>query len=299
MAPRLDPTGTPRVEVMIAASDQLTDAISALRALGGRTDVGDHVHGARKSLRRFRSTLRLVRPALGEDAYARAATPTRDLGRRLSVPRDADVMARTVRSLIGESSGEPSRDAVAGALEDRWEVERDAVVADDWFAAVAPKELFAVHDEIGDWKLGGLEWTTLLEGVVRSYRRGQDAFRVARRRGTPEAVHEARKRTKDLRYQLELLRDLWEPMVAGQAAGARELTDTIGALRDLVLLRAFLAGGDLESLAVVGLTGEIDVRKAKLHDRAMELGARLYAEKPAAMERRMLAYEPRVAILVT
>jgi CHAD domain-containing protein len=299
MAHRLDPTGTPRVEVMIAATDQLTDAISALRAIGGRTDVGEHVHGARKSLRRFRSTLRLVRPALGTDAYARAATPTRDLGRRLSVPRDADVMAKTVRSLIDESSGEPSRDAIAEELAARWEVERDAVVADGWFATVAPTTLVAVHDEIGDWKLGGLEWMSLLEGVVRSYRRGRDAFEVARRRGTPEAVHEARKRTKDLRYQLELLRDLWEPMIAGQATGARELTDTIGTLRDLVLLRGILADGDLDPLGVVALTGEIDVRMATLHDRAMEIGSRLYAEKPAAMERRMLAYEPRGGVLVS
>lgn len=299
MAHRLDPTGTPRVEVMVVASDQLTDAISSLRAVGGGTDVGQHVHAARKSLRRFRSTLRLVRPALGERAYGRAATPTRDLGRRLSVPRDADVMAKTVRSLIDAAPGAPSMEAVARELSARWEAEREVIVADSWLISAAPKTLFTIHHELGDWKLGALEWAALLEGVVRSYRRARNAFGVARQRGTPEALHEARKRAKDLRHQLELLRDVWEPMMTGQATGARELTETIGALRDLDLLRATLAGGDVDPLGAAALEVDVDAQAAPLHDRVIAIGTRLYAETPAAMERRVLAYEPRGRALVT
>jgi CHAD domain-containing protein len=298
MAERLDPTGTPRDEVVGAASEQLADAIVALRAVAGRTDVGEHVHVARKRLRRFRSTLRLIRPALGTHAYDRAATPTRDLGRRLSIPRDADVLAKTVRSLIDAAPGEPSREAVAAELAGRWEVVRDAIVDDVELTSDAPTTLSSIRDEVHDWELGDLEWTTLLQGVVRSYRRGRDAFDRARRRGTPEPVHEARKRAKDLRYQLELLRDVWEPMMRGQAAGARDLTETIGTLRDLDLLRGVLAAGDLDPLGAAALAADVEARMAPLHDRVIGIGTRLYAEKPGAMERRILAYEPRDEILV-
>lgn len=299
MAYRLDPTGTPRDELVAAASEQLTEAISSLRAVGGGTDVGEHVHAARKRLRRFRSTLRLVRPALGRQAYDRAATPTRDLGRRLSIPRDADVLAKTVRSLIDDSPGEPSREAIARELAVRWEAVCDAIVDDAGLTSAAPATLSVINEEVEDWQLGDLAWTTLLQGVVRSYRRGRDAFELARRRGSPERVHEARKRAKDLRYQLELLRDVWTPMMSGQADGARELTETIGTLRDLDLLRGVLAAGDLDPHGAAVLAADVDARMAPLHDRVIGIGTRLYAEKPGAMERRILAYEPRGEILVT
>ena len=80
-------------------------------ALGELT--GDHrgardeaVHEARKSLKKVRAVLRLVRPVVGEKGYRRENTCFRDAGRPLSVARDAQILVQTVEQLIGQVANE-------------------------------------------------------------------------------------------------------------------------------------------------------------------------------------------------
>ena len=206
MAYRLDASGSPPDEIRVAARDQLEVAMAGLRAAADRRDPGEEIHTARKSLRRFRATLRLIRPHLGGHDYRHAARPARALGRRLSSPRDADVMARTLRGLIDDvsSRSEPA-EAVAHALEERRRSEWEALSADAWLSRGAPASLTAIEEQVDGWALDGLDWRSLLDGVARSYRRARKASTAAQRAGSSEALHEARKRAKDLRYELDLL----------------------------------------------------------------------------------------------
>ena len=57
---------------------------------------------------------------------------------------------------------------------------------------------------------------------------------------TVPRLHEWRKRTKDLRYALELLEPLWPDVMEAFAAEVDDLADLLGEDHDLALLEAFV-----------------------------------------------------------
>lgn len=68
-------------------------------------------------------------------------------------------------------------------------------------------------------------------GLERSYRRGRDGFRSLGDEPSAFALHEWRKRVKDLWYQLRLLPPVWPAVLKGPGAAAAELADLSDALR--------------------------------------------------------------------
>lgn len=85
-----------------------------------------------------------------------------------------------------------------------------------------------------------------------------------------------------------LLPPICGPAVEGQAKDAHRLADLLGDDHDLGVLRQALVSGHIDAAvdldAVVRL---IDHRRAELQSEAVQLGARVYAEKPKAFARRM------------
>src|SRR5690349_17569591 len=59
----------------------------------------DTVHEVRKSLKRLRALLRLLRHSLGRDEYRRENLALRDAARPLAVVRDAKVFVGTIQGL--------------------------------------------------------------------------------------------------------------------------------------------------------------------------------------------------------
>jgi hypothetical protein len=132
-------------------------------------------------------------------------------------------------------------------------------------------------------------WVLLAGGLERGYRRGRRRLRAIRADRGDEAVHEWRKRVKDLAYQLRLLRESWPPIVGGLAGQAARLAELLGDHHDLTVLAGELDTPDRgrEAASVLELA---ERRQGELLDEAIPLGAALYADKPTAFERRMHAY---------
>ena len=99
-----------------------------------------------------------------------------------------------------------------------------------------------------------------------------------------EALHEWRKRVKDLWHHHTLLCSLW-PAVREAAAGeAHALSDRLGDDHDLAMLAAWVeenADPGAEFFEAVA------VRRSRLQAEAVALGARVYAEKPKAFTARL------------
>jgi CHAD domain-containing protein len=174
----------------------------------------------------------------------------------LSAFRDADVTARTVRSIVAEAA-DPLVSEYVDPIVLELESRRDASWGDRGSARpVVAESLASLGDlsrRVDAWSLTGLEWPDLANGIDRTYRRGRRAWRqveLADEDVQPEAFHEARKRTKDLRYQLELFRDAWPPVLSGSAEGAGQLADLSGEMQDLHVTRTTLL-----SARGVGSTG--------------------------------------------
>jgi CHAD domain-containing protein len=276
------------------AAEELDDARKG-------SDFATSVHAARKDLKKLRGVLKLVRGELGEKVYRTENRRYRDAGRRLAQSRDAEVKTETLGALRERFDEELPPD-----LADAWvaalERERDEIaesVSDDGANSQIAESMAAIkagQEEISTWPLENDSWELVEAGLLRSYRRGRRAMKRTRSDPVAENVHEWRKRTKDLWYQLRILRNTWPPVISEMAEQAHELADLLGDHHDLAVLAEDLtareSGGDRDAARDL-----IDRRQDELLKCAFEVGERLFAEKPKAFETRFesywLAWRPR------
>jgi CHAD domain-containing protein len=266
-------------------------AIEELDVESGAEDLADSIHAARKDLKKLRAVVRLVRSELGDDLYRAENGRYRDAGRRLGRSRDAEVKVETLNSLrerYGQDlllatwliALEGERDEVAGQVSGE---QRKSALGEARTAVAGGVE------EIPRWPLDDDSWQLVETGLLSSYRRGRRAMKSVCVEPTGENVHEWRKRAKDLWYQLRILRDAWRPVLAGTADQAHQLAELLGEHHDLAVLAEDLSGrelaGDREAV-----TDAIERRQEELIEEAVDVGTRLFAEKPKAFGRRLESY---------
>jgi CHAD domain-containing protein len=268
-------------------------ADKAVEELGGGGDLADSIHSGRKNLKKLRSALRLVRGELSDDFYRAENRRYRDAGRLLAQSRDAEVKVETLRSLrerFGEELPRDLADAWLAALErERDEIAGKAASEGGSRVAEARAAIAAGRAAIDDWPLRDDSWQLVEDGLLRSYRRGRRAMNRTRKNPSAENVHEWRKRTKDLWYQLRILRDACKPVLGETADQAHGLADLLGDHHDLAVLVEDLASRELPGDRDAVRTA-IDRRQDELLAGAFDTGARLFAEKPKAFGRRLESY---------
>jgi CHAD domain-containing protein len=273
------------------AREQLDRAIGALTERVSDDPV-EAVHDARKALKQERSLLRLARAAMPAGQRRRENDALRHAARMLSTARDAEVMLQAVDELSHRFTGQVPQttfDAIRHELESERDAARRRLVESGLTGAVAD-ELRAVRTRVDEWSLRRGGWQALEPGLDRGYRRARSAFGRARDQRTPDCLHEWRKRTEDLWYHLRLLKPLSPAIVGGQADEAHALSDLLGDDHDLALLRNKLHGATGVAVDVDAVIELIDHRRGQLQVEAMQVGERLYAEKPKAFGRRMRRY---------
>ena len=272
------------------AHERTQDAVDRLR--DPDADPVEAVHESRKDLKKLRAALKLVRPELGEAAYDRENSRYRAAGRELSDARDAQVRAETVDALAKRFADDPPPGG--------WWTVRALIVGD---GEVSEAELAAVRERVaaevdrGDaavdsWELDDAGFALLRRGLKRAYARGRKRYLQAREDPGDEALHEFRKRSKDLWYHLRLIREAWPEVLQSAADEAHELSDRLGDDHDLVVLTEYLTndGPALTSAQLEHLRGQIEARRAELQGEAFAYAERLYAEKPKRFVARIGAY---------
>ncbi len=266
-------------EELLGAETALTRDLEADRV--------EAVHTARKSIKKERSLLRLVRGSLDPGARRHENAALRDAARTLAGARDAAVMTETLDALAERYVGQLPHHAFT-ALHDRLEEGAGDRGPSRSEVSGAASELAAARARLDGQALQHRGWDALEPGLRRGYRRGRKAFALVRDAPSAENLHAWRKRVKDLWYHLRLLTPACGPAVRGQAKDAHALADLLGDDHDLAVLRQTLiglAGGVAVDLdAVLGL---IDHRRRVLQAQAVALGERVYAERPKAFVRRV------------
>jgi CHAD domain-containing protein len=245
---------------------------SAIEELEGSNP---NVHGARKQLKRARATLRLLRPALGDELYGRENVAARDAARPLSDARDHQVLNETLDGLredLGSSASSlriaplPAHELPAKRLtEIKGALKRSMTRARAW-----PPEAEG--------------WDCIATGLSDTYRRARRALRHARADRATDDLHEWRKQTKYLWHQLQILTPLATGPIGELADEFHHLADYLGDEHDLAVLRERVAAPALKTL--------IDRRRQELQDKALTLGERLYSDKSKAFVHRMQTVWP-------
>jgi CYTH domain-containing protein/CHAD domain-containing protein len=270
---------------------RLEKATERLREAGEDGDaLAEAVHGARKDLKKARAALRLVRDELGEKAFKRENHALRDAARLLSASRDAEVKLATLDALV-EGSGDAPPGAAA-LWREALVADRDRIVGEE--GAPVDDAVAAIDEVAGrapEWRIRHDGWKLLGPGLDTAYSEGREAFAALADSPGFEAVHDLRKRGKDLWYQVRLLRDAWEPVLDATAEEIHDFTDLLGDHHDLAVLAEDLAGREqVDPAQRETLKALIEARQSTLLGEARSAGGRIYAEKPKAFGRRLRAY---------
>jgi CHAD domain-containing protein len=267
------------------AAGRIEHAVEELR---GKTDDGpeEAVHEARKDMKKLRALLRLVRDEIGDETYRVENATFRDAARRLSSVRDADVMLATLDSLDDQGDvGVALRSAIE---EHRASLETGGGGRDDAARDVIDR-LEDARKRLDEWPLEHDGFEAVEQGLRRVYKRGRRELGAAEGDPTSEALHEWRKRTKDLWYHLQILRPSWSSVLKPLSDEAHLLSEQLGNDHDLAVLQGF-AHERLKGLDLEPFDQAVEGRRAELQAEALALGRRLYAEPAAAFTRRMRRY---------
>lgn len=271
------------------AAGRAEQAIERLRGIGsGEVDQAHAVHGARKDTKKLRTVLRLLRDELPEDVYEQEMRCYREAARLLSTVRDAEVKLETLDELAGRSEGLP--DEAVEAWRRILDRDREAAVNTGSDPGAAIERLEGGLARIEGWRLEGDSWGMIEGGLRRAYRRGRQAMRTAEADPSETRFHQWRKRAKDLWYALQLVSGAWSETLDPFAAEAHRLSDLLGDHHDLAVLRADLRERRLGEEETQLLEAAIEARQSGLAREALDLGRRLYAERPKAFGRRLRRY---------
>jgi CHAD domain-containing protein len=225
----------------------------------------EDVHGARKRFKETRALLRLIREPLGEQ-FAIENAWFRDAGRDLAAVRDADAMLEALEKL---ELPRGVRTKVKRALKKtRTHAPIDGLIANTLEQLVIAQARIALWSPMED------SFDTITAGLQRTYRDGRRAMKAAQ---SPEALHEWRKFVKTHWYHVQLLRDVWQPLMKAHANVLDELSHALGDHHDLHVLGEHAPA----------LLDAIAARQQELEKQAFALGARIYAERPSAFVTRM------------
>lgn len=262
----------------------------ALEWLGGADRAFDtRVHEARKHLKRLRALLEFAEAALDRKAFdaemraARAAAAAlAEVRGRAALLGCLDDLVERDPALLGAAGLSRVQDRLASKDE---ELDPEASVAD------AFDILTRARSRVAKLELReGADWAALETGFRRTYRRARRAYARAVENADAETLHAFRTPEKRHFYQVELLESLWEGPLRAHRQELSRLGELLGDHHDLCLLLDELGRHpelDAERTAVAALA---ERRLQKLEREALNLGARLFAEKPRAIARRFGVY---------
>lgn len=280
-------------EIRRVAIELIDDTLEQM----AREDVDPHtvVHEVRKDCKKIRSLLRIVRPQFPA-TYRKENRNFRDAVAGLSDLRDAEAVIECYDALVAHFENEVDR-AELGPIRAALTRNKTKAEADAGDPGVRLGEfrdsMLAARSRVKKWQLADKDFAAIGPGLTKTYRSARKAMRQACAQPTVEALHEWRKRSKDLRYHSHLLQNTWKPVVKAWRLQVRELSDYLGDDHDLAVLRERLesgAAGSPDSRRVQVVLGLIDRRSVELRARSRTLGQRIYAEKPKAFRARMRSY---------
>lgn len=275
------------------AVEQIDRAVATLESTDTEPKDGTAVHVARKSIKRLRALLRLVRPALGEPVFTRENAELRDTAAVLSHARDTQILLETVARLDAHYAEAPHaglkklHHAIAARhIENDRSAESEARLE-----AVA--RLGRARNRFTRLKLDPDGFDAVRMGLEQSFRRGRKAFDHAYAEPSDETFHEWRKGVQQHWRHMALLSRAWPAMAEARVAAARRLSDILGDDHDLTVLQQ-----RLEALAPPSLSARdrrailklAATRQDELRTLARPIGERLFADGARDFSRRVALY---------
>ncbi len=221
----------------------------AVDLLGSAENIDGAIHETRKSMKRVRALLKLLRPGLSASDYKRENRRYRDIGRLLAGVRDQAVLMATAQMLSKESSGKERAACDAFVLQlirqgkgdapDR----KSAMVDDargerDLRVREALAALQGAAKSLGNLRFKEDSFAVVRRGIERSYRDARNGMKQAFGSGADEDFHLWRMAVQAHWRHMLLITGAWPELFAARAQLAKEISDLLGLDHDLFVLIA-------------------------------------------------------------
>ncbi|MBL9213372.1 MAG: CHAD domain-containing protein [Opitutaceae bacterium] len=292
MAFRLDPGRALGPEVLRVIRHQLAAAIAG--AQDTELAAAERAHRARVACKRTRAAIGLIRncdPA----RWKPESKALRRAARAVAAIRESGVLLETLNGL-DEQWGDKQEARSIAHLRQRLLARsrgKGATAGVRAPLALFAKRLQRVATRVADLAVEGDDFDLIGPGIEKTYRRARQAFRRASRDSSSKAFHTWRKHTKAHAFHLELLQAAWPDVLGNWRRKLQILGRLLGDEHDLVTLQDWLAREWREKndrRNVRDLLEFISSRRSELREDALELGQKVFAEKPAALGRRLAAW---------
>ncbi|MGH8913235.1 MAG: CHAD domain-containing protein [Acidimicrobiia bacterium] len=265
------------------------------------------VHECRKSTKRVRGMLRLIRFEIGDKIYHFENASMRDTAHLLAEIRDASVTVDAIaglRTMYGPLLAEGTFDETWDKLMVRRDRIEERAMEDPRVVPRVVADLERARARYASWPLdpGGRaaygmgirdDYRAIGPGLQATHRRGRRDMVTAYKSPSPQHLHLWRKQVKYLKHQMEILTPMWPEVMIGMALTLDRIADLLGQDHDLAGLLQLLADrpdlcpNPLERSLMSALALQ---RRADLQTASRILGRRIYAESPAALHSRFEAY---------
>jgi CHAD domain-containing protein len=273
-------------KIAVELIDEATDATGSKAR-----DFHKTVHTLRKTCKKLRGLIRLVRPVF--DDYQTENAAFREAGREFSFLRDGGVMIETYDDLMDSYKDQVERGKFAPVrrkltvLQNELESREGIDTILDEFQATMKEARKRAHR----WHIATEGFDAIEPGVRRSYKGARHAMADASSDPTPQAIHEWRKRVKDHWYHARLLSPIWPRPMQVHCKVADQLGDALGRHHDLEVFSERLASEDLGGKTERDvLAGLVRRKQNMLEHEAFSIGARLLAEPAGSLTRRWRSY---------
>jgi CHAD domain-containing protein len=286
MAYRFDAGQPISQEIRRVFFEEIDSAVKQLTKRGDQ-ERDESIHEARKSIKKLRGLLRLIKPLIGKGTYRRENQALGDIGRKLSQLRDARAIIEIFEAVVKEAEARKALDgdlvqSIRGRLEEhKSETEQRINVEETLSSAVAA--LQAVSGHVDDYQLTERGFESLERGLKDVYRRGRRAMKQAVKTPAADHFHDWRKRVKDHWYHVRLLGALNTAFIETREDDLKKLETWLGDDHNLAVLRDTIDNDRArfghpkqvrQFLVLMKQHGQ------ELREKALELGEHLYGLKP-------------------
>lgn len=291
MSYKINPLQNPEFEFHRILKEKAEKTISLLNDESVAFDV--KVHDFRTNIKKMRAVLKLMRYNLGDEVYRHENSFYRELQNELSPVRDSYIRQYTLTSLLPKASRSLNVrlfDRYFAELNSRYEAVRKEYISGDIIGKVkngleehtAKISLLTLEDD-------GID--TAGRGLKKIYKQALRAMETAMKESTPENMHEWRKKTKYLWYQVKMLKLIWPGIMGSLGKEIHQLSDYLGNEHDLSILTETLNDKKYQGDSMVHSvkTFALD-RKEDLNYEAVILGPKVFYESPGRFSKRIISY---------
>lgn len=214
------------------AVDQLQQAHESLTTT---KQLEKGIYAARKSTKRLRALLRLVRTVLPAGVFERENGAYRDVANALGSLRDAWVRLEILDTLADEVQQTESFQQLRAIFQTEYDALAEEFLHRERFEGVIG-QIMEATERAAVLDVRDNDYATLRENLYKTIRSGRRAFEHVETEFSDVNLHEWRKHIKRLWYHLTLLRPAAPDLLDEWITLLDELGDTLGKAHDWALL---------------------------------------------------------------